>query len=116
MPDTKAKGYTKGPWEAQQYLDGERQICSGSRKIAVMTWTLRDMQHEGDSPEDEANARLIAACPELLEALERMVGFLTTLQTTLQNLYPNNRQEFIANSTAMQMSRAAIRKATGEGE
>ena len=69
--------HTKGPWEAADRgdysdLDGSSRVILGDdRRIAIV-------QHKGDE-EDEANARLIAAAPDMLEALEeirRMWGLI----------------------------------------
>ena len=52
--------HTTGPWEARKNCD----VMSGDRLVAdCMTGWLR---------EDRANAHLIAAAPEMLEALERI--------------------------------------------
>lgn len=59
--------WTQGPWraEASDY-EGCLQIISADRKRPITEiW--------GDGDDDEANARLIAAAPELVEALEMML-------------------------------------------
>ena len=62
--------HTRGPWEAAERgdygdLDGNSRVILGNwRRIAIV-------QHKGDE-EDEANARLIAAAPDMLEALEEI--------------------------------------------
>ena len=62
--------HTKGPWEAADRgdysdLDGNSRVILGDdRRIAIV-------QHKGDE-EDEANARLIAAAPDMLEVLEEI--------------------------------------------
>lgn len=62
--------HTKGPWIVMEYTDGEIQICAngGNEKIAVMTWTTGGTPTEND----RANAKLLAAAPELLEALREI--------------------------------------------
>ena len=63
--------HTQDPWEAAargDYTDfggNSRVILGGDRRIAVV-------QHRGDD-EDEANAYLIAAAPDLAEALKAFV-------------------------------------------
>jgi len=54
--------HTPGPWfvEAQNVHSGGRVICRTD-------WNIRDQV-------DDANARLIAAAPELLEALEALMA------------------------------------------
>ncbi len=59
--------YTQGPWKARLidlYNEGENNfvIDASGFEVAVTT--------DGDIETQEANARLIAAAPEMLEALE----------------------------------------------
>lgn len=57
---------TPGPWKAQQgtsYLDEQR--C----------WMVPGVAHCGNGPCSEANARLIAAAPDLLAACKVVDGF-----------------------------------------
>jgi hypothetical protein len=64
--------HTPGPWTV---LDcKELQICADHNctKISVMPWTAPDA--EGVSENDMANARLIAAAPELLAAAKTYLG------------------------------------------
>jgi DNA repair exonuclease SbcCD ATPase subunit len=61
MGDTK---HTPGPWNAVELEDGN--IVTGNTRHCGNVCEL-DL-----GTESEANARLIAAAPELLEALERM--------------------------------------------
>jgi hypothetical protein len=57
------------------------------------------------APEAEANARLIAAAPELLAALRRTIG---ELEYAAEKLPHSNARE------ALSMARAAIAKAEGK--
>lgn len=63
--------HTPGPWEAADRgdygdFDGNSRVVLGDdRRIAVV-------QHSG-TDEDEANARLITAAPDMLEALQVFV-------------------------------------------
>lgn len=63
--------HTPGPWEAADrgdYSDlrgNSRIVLGDDRRIAIV-------QHSGCA-EDEANARLIAAVPDLLEALRAII-------------------------------------------
>lgn len=89
-------GHTPGPWTYdKQYRrlmgpDGKDLYIEGGAHWA----TTRD-------PEAEANSRLIAAAPELLEALEQFL-----------NHYPGGINPFL--DEARSMGRAAIAKATGK--
>jgi hypothetical protein len=68
--------YTPGPWKADGYhvrQSGQR----GTRMIADVCYTGPHHTPPNEYPKscriaDEANARLIAAAPEMLEALERI--------------------------------------------
>lgn len=67
--------HTPGPWALKGYLVGDKQ---GHRSIyGPKPWgsgSAKVAQTQGVRPaaENEANARLIAAAPELLEALEEL--------------------------------------------
>ena len=69
--------HTPGPWEANGYHI--RQRITGSRSIAEVAYTGPHHTPPHEYPKscrlvDEANARLIAAAPDLLEALEAIMG------------------------------------------
>ena len=83
--------YTKGPWEIEKFDDWDKEILINGTSIIV--------DHDDvDQEEAVANANLIAAAPELLEALEEtrkaLIGY-----------------EF---SDATRMASRAIKKAKGE--
>jgi hypothetical protein len=76
-PDLTKPKYTPGPWEARLIKEGHLDIypvgCSHDRvPIAVL-----DHSRDGHEPTrvvtTPADARLIAAAPDLLEALHRML-------------------------------------------
>ena len=61
--------HTPGPWEIHPYADNEGDIHGGDGKLVCM-------MRQGDTdPEDDwsADARLIAAAPDLLAALKELV-------------------------------------------
>ena len=98
--------HTPGPWYA---LRGQRNISirhkTGDRLLPMVNVASVRGQFPTDCPygSSEANARLIAAAPELLEALQKML--------------PELRGLSIVSDTAAEMLReaeAAIAKATGE--
>lgn len=70
--------HTPGPWHVAYYGDSERQIVKrGSLSLAeLLAWS--------SGPESkaqvEANARLIAAAPELLAALEKSYALLADIR------------------------------------
>jgi methionine synthase II (cobalamin-independent) len=100
--------HTPGPWtysrSAVQYGDWRFYVAQAEgapytpHYSDVATLIAETVNDERRSIQ-EANARLIAAAPDLLEALKRLMGGTTTLQ---------DAQE------AAQQARAAIAKATGE--
>ena len=88
--------HTKGPWDriiADGYTVRHPQIYSGTGPVANATWL-----GDGRLEELNANASLIAAAPDLLEALEALLD------------YENGIQK----AKAEQMAMAAIAKAGGE--
>jgi hypothetical protein len=69
--------HTPGPWVAQPDLfDGYFYIeaASGAVIAEVFPWQAGDMDGAGEA---DANARLIEAAPELLEALEALIECYT---------------------------------------
>lgn len=82
--------HTPGPWSAGHTFQKYHAVTCGDGRAVALTGTL----FSADSAESIANAHLIAAAPELLEALiglEQWVG-----------------------GTAYDRARAAIAKAKGE--
>jgi hypothetical protein len=97
--------HTKGPWEARNGEVTTQQIDGRSyrRIAAVQDYGL------GSLPEvDEANARLIAAAPDLLAALRDAMGWFDC--SAIQHLM--TKQGFQADwCRIVNASRAAIKKA-----
>jgi len=92
--------HTQGPWAVSNYYAGKASI-SGKDWGGFATVVTRLDGDENDSVEGLANARLIAAAPDLLAALEDM------LNLTLD-------EDDIAVSSRIAKARAAIAKAKGE--
>jgi hypothetical protein len=94
--------HAPGPWAIIPRLSPEGDIATvygtteGWVSIHAPGWS-----NIGDRKVAMANARLIAAAPELLEALKRLMGGTSTLQDAME---------------ANQQARAAIAKATGGEE
>ena len=90
--------HTPGPWEIKRHFDSCYRYISAPEHIALaqVVWCVEE---EERSPVCEANAHLIAAAPELLEALE--------------NLLKVYEGEGGAQHHAGDMARAAIAKAKG---
>jgi hypothetical protein len=93
-------GHTPGPWRAGSHPMNEAEVFAdeldGER--------IAECYGAGDA--DQANALLIAAAPELLEALERMAGAFVP--------HPRDDTEgWREEHEACELARAAIAKATG---
>jgi len=81
--------HTPGPWK------GDYEIIGNSRIVATMAWC------SGMEAEDSANACLVCAAPEMLEALREMVTWMPS------GFAPESK------SRAMNMAYDAIAKAEG---
>ncbi|MBX3018004.1 MAG: hypothetical protein KF767_08950 [Bdellovibrionaceae bacterium] len=84
--------HTPGPWDVNVYS------YPLTPRLFGVNWK---QQEKRDASEDLANARLIAAAPEMLEALEDVLAFLNIKRTGIEN------------SLAKQVERA-LAKARGE--
>jgi hypothetical protein len=129
MSETK---HTPGPWtmtrdgaEQRYSIYGGVPAAAGSRRVKVWAWEPGGPQYEtnqtvgeirfftrtqpctdvaGDYAEIEANARLIAAAPELLEALVRCEGLIA--------MFPGADKPDLVREI-LRRARAAIAKAEG---
>lgn len=109
--------YTPGPWtrNADGYLcEEEGDPVLGEKWIMLYTpwvedsWGPNDYDIEPEShAETEANMRLIAAAPELLEALQRIVADWDKANAGM------NACGWLISHPSIELARAAIRKATG---
>lgn len=104
-------GHTPGPWRVGEAIKDGRHggvlTCihadDWQELATVATWMEGDDMPE---PSGEANARLIAASPDLLEALRRLTGAADDAA------YSANIGMM---DDAITAARAAIARATGEG-
>ena len=95
--------HTPGPWAWESRRDSSLKNLIGDGKIIARAVDLTDLINFGESR--EANARLIAAAPELLEALE------VALETLLE------QPELVGDADiSIRTIKAAIAKATGCAE
>lgn len=101
--------HTQGPWEASgRYVRTPLTEEGGGWMIA----DCRDVSLPSD--EVRANARLISAAPELLEALEAMVERIEYYAECKADGTPNIEDwAYTYSSGDMKKARAAITKATG---
>ena len=91
--------FTPGPWETLKFSQHELQIDFAMVKIGERVHMI------GYSDEDKANAQLIAAAPELLEALKYCRNKIAYMQA---------HGEWYSPGRAIEMADAAIAKAGGE--
>lgn len=61
--------FSKGPWRQGVQKDGLIYVANDERRIAILPGT--DCGH---TLQDQANAKLISAAPELYEALKDIMG------------------------------------------
>lgn len=91
---TEQEGHTPGPWRVDPSYAADVQSGDGALEIAC---THPEILTDGKAPGFEeccANARLIAAAPDLLEALQYLV--------------------LLGGGDCLEPARAAIARATGE--
>jgi hypothetical protein len=105
--------HTPGPWKAQM-IDGRmgvtaNHMCSfPGMRYDICERVGGDCTAKPTKGTPEANARLIAAAPELLEALQRVVS---------DWVHPYDGGEYEdGEMPALDQARAAIAKATGGAE
>ena len=100
--------HTPGPWEVtDNTADGYGQLVVGSMHGAVAICYTAEPGDPGMPSECEANARLIAAAPELLAQLVKMTdAYAKAMKDAGVTYYP----EALAD---VRHARAAIAKATG---
>jgi len=91
--------HTPGPWEIKAHPDPCYRYISAPEHIALAQVVWR-VEEEDRSPSCEANAHLIAAAPELLDALCYL----------LQTSTGETHEQWLE---AMDQARAAIAKAKG---
>lgn len=94
--------HTPGPWDVLPYVDAIKILDSNGSSIALVCdrWT-----DEPGMPPD--NARLIAAAPDMLAALQRLCE-----QAEMTEDYRDSFDGTLVN--ACKQARAAIAKAKGE--
>jgi hypothetical protein len=65
--------YTKGEWYLQEYTDAYTNIIRCNKGKGFETLFIAHTT-QNTSPETRANARLMAASPDLLEALQEIIA------------------------------------------
>jgi len=94
--------YTPGPWEETENMDGDLIVRMDISHMIVIG------NLEDTCSVCHANARLIAAAPELLEALIFMVEQITNEKNA------NHTLEAYTHGAGIDMAKKAIAKAKGE--
>lgn len=104
----KSEKFTPGPWRVDHDMDGDFVIGSDAKPIIAIT----NLDHE----DDEANGRLIAAAPQLYEALN--VVLTITNQDDGGRTWRNNahgsRLGVFLTYAQLSAIEAALAKAKGE--
>lgn len=83
------KKYTKGKWQFVRY---EKTFTI--EKFGITNWTI--LQTITNEPQDEANAKLIACAPEMLEMLETI---FKDMQNETQLVHKWDIQKLIKKAT-----------------
>ena len=96
-----ATKYTPGPWAVNGNTPDQVYTEQGDT-LAIVRGTRRISDEERN-----ANARLIAAAPELLEALEKLANMVPEIARALPSGVP------MAYAEAFDKARAALTKARG---
>lgn len=99
-------GYTPGPW----HTGADGRIVYNAAGWAVCNAVTFHQRHQGD--EDRANARLIAAAPELLEELEECASDLEAEIEARRGAVLERTME--RDLATVARARAIIAKATGQ--
>ena len=93
--------WTPGPWH--HHGPGSVRVCDGGHDLEAGCWTIAEAEIIGVERETaEANARLIAAAPELYEALDWLCAYAE------ESTKPGEAY--------LQMARAALAKARGTSQ
>ena len=96
--------HTPGPWTVD-YTDDHLRLYAGDLLIVEVNGSTEHIEVRGlDEETTQANAWLIAAAPDLLAALERILARLEML-----NLFIERGED----AKVVEQARAAIGKATG---
>ena len=103
--------HTPGPWERES-LPGEYDTgirAHGENVSGYVAFLNTRWEHKQQQQEQEANARLIAAAPDLLEACKALPEFNVYNADAAD--FKDHAAEFIS---AMMLAQSAIARAEGE--
>ena len=100
--------HTPAPWDAVD--EGHAVVIYGGADVDSQDRpTVKPVCEVADTDHEEANARLIAAAPDLLAALDNIMGYFRS-----GNEIPVERATIMANAPEIEAARAALKKARGE--
>ena len=106
--------HTPGPWKAAgaNFSIADTGDYDGCWEITSVGTSKRIVQIWGDDDEDECNAHLMAAAPQMLEALEDLAALVAVVNTGAQ---PDVGQHnwYDLRSHLLMQARAAIAAAEG---
>ena len=107
--------HTPGPWRVVNYQDKHDvpRVVSDKGGIAVLCIN-RYLGAAGPSKQEQINAALIAAAPELLEALKEIAELNTMYPPNYNTMTEAQKCEWTHYGKFAVIARAAIAKATGE--
>lgn len=95
--------HTPGPWTVEEYGDDETPALVIHKDSETRVCFMATPGSQGDPAKIEADARLIAAAPELLDVLERFSQFPFAHQGIAEGPF----------AVMLTQARAAIAKANG---
>lgn len=100
--------HTPGPWHVVEEMDDDGDVLYS---IEADNVPVADIYRKA---EHEANARLIAAAPELLEALMSILDYAPEMELCIASRYGGDSFTYVGFSGHIADAKAAIAKATGE--
>lgn len=106
--------FTPGPWSIVPYGDGSSLVIHSDEDNRVCFMATASSDRPSSHASIRANARLIAAAPDLLEALQGMVG-LTKLLLSRDDL-PRDVREVLEVSHRVEAANAALSRALSTEE
>ena len=107
--------HTPGPWHISEELDilyGSKTNPDYDNVVADCTqgFSLNYVEERGKLEETKANANLIAAAPDMHEALQKMLPIITYVM----NRASTPREDWIQLGNALSIGEDAIKKAEGK--
>ena len=101
--------HTSGPWHVRDFDGSQWSIDASGDMTVAQALQLRPLAFDMKQEERTANARLIAAAPKLLEALQSILPFIPVTSAE-----EGGASAYSENVRAADKVRAAIARATGE--